>query len=190
MKRAFLIHAWGETPDSCWYSWLKRELETRGFEVFVPAMPTTNTPEIESWVGLLSELVLNPDEDTYFVGHSIGAQTILRYLERLPESTKIGGAFFVTPWMHLENLEEESKPIAKQWLETPINWERVKVHCSLFTATFSDNDPWVPPSEEKVFQEKLNAVTSVMHDVGHLDSQTKLPELLQQIEEASTKGET
>ncbi len=179
--KLYLIHAWGESPQSCWYPWLKAQLEAKGFEVVVPAMPNTDEPEIEAWVDALTKLAPSPDKDTYLIGHSIGAQTILRYLEKLPEGVRVGGTFFVTPWTHLENLEDESKPVAKPWRETPIDWHEVKTHCPQVTAIFSDNDPWVPSSEEKVFQEKLGAQTSVIPGAGHLDEQKELPELLQYV---------
>lgn len=184
MKRIILIHAWGESPQSCWYPWLKQQLEGKGYEVVIPAMPNTDEPQIEAWVNTLSELAPEPNENTIFIGHSIGCQTILRYLEKLPTITKVDGVFFVTPWTHLENLEEESKPIAKPWLETPIDWNVAKSHSSSFTAFFSDNDPWVPLNEEKVFQDRLNAGTRVFEGAGHFDEQTQFPELLDKVLQA------
>ncbi|KKQ37224.1 MAG: hypothetical protein US53_C0024G0012, partial [Candidatus Woesebacteria bacterium GW2011_GWA1_37_7] len=52
------------------------------------------TPKIKEWVPFLQENMSNPDEETHFVGHSIGCQTILRYLETLSEKTKVGMEFF------------------------------------------------------------------------------------------------
>ena len=65
-------------------------------------MPNTNSPKIEKWVGFLEKNIKSADTDTYFIGHSIGCQTILRYLERLPESTKVGGVVFVAGWFNLK----------------------------------------------------------------------------------------
>lgn len=182
--KVYLIHAWGESPQSCWYPWLKQQLEAKGYEVITPAMPDTDEPQIEPWVSTLSQLEPNPKQDTIFIGHSIGCQTILRYLEKLPAATKVGGVFFVTPWTGLENLEEESKSVAKPWLETPIDWEVAKSHSPSFIAFFSNNDPWVPLSEEEVFQNKLNAGTRVFEGAGHFDEQTQFPELLDKVLQA------
>lgn len=123
-----------------------------------------------------------PDENTYFVGHSIGCQTILRYLESLPADKKVGGAVFVAGWFTLMNSEtEEEKRIGKPWLETPIDMEKVKQHTRKFFAVFSDNDDVVPSNNKKLFEKTLNAETAVEHNKGHFsgdDKITKLPSVL------------
>ncbi len=177
-KRVYIIHAWGENPESCWYPWLKKELEARGFDVHVPTMPNTDTPTIQTWVETLHQLVPSPDENIYFVGHSIGCQTILRYLGTLPEGQRIGEAVFVAPWTQLTGLGKDSQQIAKPWIETPIGWEAAKSHCPHFRALFSDNDPWVSLDEEKVFRKKLGAETKIVKDAGHFDRAKESPEAL------------
>jgi len=181
-KRVYLVHAWDEDPQSCWYPWLKETLEAKGV-VQIPAMPNPATPEIEAWVNTLAKLIPHPDEQTILVGHSIGCQTILRWLAQLPEDTHMGGAVFVAPWTHLTGLSEASQVIAKPWLETPIDWQAVKAHCPQFMALFSDDDGWVPPTEEKIFQEMLSAKTQVVQRAGHFDGMSKLPAVLEAINE-------
>lgn len=181
MKKVFVVHAWGENPQSCWYPWLKAELENRGFKMSVIEMPETDAPAMRPWINALSKVVTEPDEETYLVGHSIGCQTILRYLAGVPEGQKVGGAVFVAPWTTLTNLSEASVQIAKPWVETPINWDAAKAHCSNFSAFFSDDDQWVPISEEGLFQKKLGAKTKLLHSLGHFDDATELPELLEDI---------
>ena len=120
--------------------WLEEELNIKGFEVIAPQMPNTEYPKIDEWVGFLREKVGEPDENTYFVGHSIGCQTILRYLESL-ENKKVGGAIFVAGWFHLNGLKEEEIGIAKPWLETSVDFGKILKATNKFTAIFSDNDP-------------------------------------------------
>lgn len=180
-KLVYIVHAWGEDPQSCWYQWLKNELESQGIKVAIPEMPNTEAPDMKKWVETLSNLVGTPGESAFFVGHSIGCQTILRYLETLSEGQKVGGAVFVAPWTTLKNLKQESQQIAKPWLETPINWRAAKSHCSQFAALFSDNDEWVEAGEEKVFQKKLGAKTRLLSNRGHFDNENELPEILEEI---------
>lgn len=70
-KRLFIIHGWEGYPEEGWFPWLKQELEKEGFSVTVPAMPNPKKPNIESWISHLIKVVSKPDENTYFVGHSI-----------------------------------------------------------------------------------------------------------------------
>lgn len=179
MKRAIIIHAWDESPQTCWYQWLKHELEASGLEVTVPAMPEPGAPKIGSWVAALQEVLPVPDHDTVLIGHSIGCQAILRYLAELPDNQEIGQAIFVAPWTRLVNLGEASQQIAAPWLETPIDWSAATAHCSKFTALFSDDDKWVPAPEEQIFHDKLNAQTRMFHRMGHFDVITELPQVLE-----------
>lgn len=184
MKRVFIIHGWGSSPERARLQWLKKELSKRGFEVFVPAMPNTDEPKIEEWINFLSSLVGEPDEETYFVGESIGCQAILRYLEKLVNK-KIGGAIFMAGWFNLSEFtfkeepadEEEARIIAKPWLETPINFEKVKKTSKNFVAIFSDNDPYVPLSDKNIFRKKLGAEIIIEHNKGHFRDEDGIYEL-------------
>ncbi|MBU0666612.1 MAG: alpha/beta hydrolase [Nanoarchaeota archaeon] len=88
-KRVFMVHGWEGYPENHWFPWLKKELETKGFEVFVPAMPDTDHPKMGAWLEHLTKITRAPDKDCYFIGHSLGCITILRYLETLQENQKV-----------------------------------------------------------------------------------------------------
>lgn len=182
MRKVYLIHGWGGNPENAWFPWLKTELESKEFHVEAPEMPDTEKPKIELWLNKLRGVVPNPDEQTYFVGHSIGCQAILRYLESLRSETKVGGVVLVAPWMHLDEqtiAEEgpESVEIARPWLETPIDFEKVKSHSSKFFALFSNNDPFVPVSDRDIFKEMLGAEVEIENEKGHFDDDAEITEL-------------
>ena len=142
-KRVFIVHGWDYNPSMNWYPWLKKELIDHGFEVFVPEMPNTSEPEISSWVEKLKKEVGKVDENTYFVGHSIGCQTIMRYLETLDSDIQIRGCVFVAGWFNLDNLEgEEVEAIAKPWIKTNINLDKVRAIVKKVAVFLSDNDPY------------------------------------------------
>ena|SRR3989344_4631802 len=178
MKKAFIIHGWDGYPEEGWFPWLKQELEKNGFAVSVPAMPEPGKPVIEKWVSHLSRVVSAPDENTYFIGHSIGCQAILRYLESLPADAKVGGVVFVSGFFTLTNVNtDEEKEIVKPWLETAIDLEKVKHHTEKFIGIFSDNDPYVPLDNKDVFADKLGAKIIVEHDKKHFSGSTGTTEL-------------
>lgn len=64
--RAFLIHGWAGSPEEAWRPWLRDELESRGFEVKMPAMPDSEHPKMEAWVKTLSQTVGDVDENCFF----------------------------------------------------------------------------------------------------------------------------
>lgn len=181
MEKVYLIHGWGGGPKSeSWFPWLRRELEKKGFSVEIPEMPNPDYPKIGLWIKKL-EQVVKPDKNTCLIGHSIGCQTILRYLEKLPKNAKIGGAVFVAGWFDLLESayeKEEEKEIAKLWIKTPINFEKIKQHTSNFLAIFSDDDPCVPLSDSKLFKEKLNAKIVVKHNEEHFNETKEIKEII------------
>lgn len=190
-KRAFIIHGWNSSPQEGWLPWLKKELESRGFEVTAPQMPDPERPKMDAWVQKLAEVVKDINSETYLLGYSIGCQTILRYLETLPKETRMAGAILVAPWITLtdEAWETDEDPeIARPWVTTPIDWPKVRTKVAKFTAIFSTNDPFVPLEENiKIFGEKLGAEIIVEEKIlrsdgtvgpaGHFSGRDRVTEL-------------
>src|SRR3989338_1240751 len=173
MKRVFIIHGWYGNPEEGWFPWLKKELEKRGFKVFVLAMPNPDEPKIETWIPFLKQVVDTPDANTFFVGHSIGCQAIIRYLETLSEGMKIGGAVFVAGFYNLHGLEtEEEEQIARPWVKTPLNDEKIRKVVNKAVAIFSDNDPFVLPENQVSWKERVGAKIIVEHDKGHFNEES------------------
>lgn len=179
MKRVFIIHGWDGTPKDAWFPWLKNELEKSGFAVQVPQMPEAAAPRIKNWVPKLSELVGMADEGTYFVGHSMGCQTIVRYLETLPDGARVGGAVFVAGFFkHLTGIiKPEEKEIESEWLKTPLDFAKVRLRLTKSVAIFSDNDEWVPLDNQDDFRDKLGSEIVVMHNMQHFGSTSGVKEL-------------
>jgi len=180
MKRVFIIHGWDGSPSEPMLRGLRRQLEENGFVVSVPEMPIPDTPEIGVWVEKLNKIVTKPDKNTYFIGHSIGCQAILRYIEKLPLGAKIGGMVFIAPWMSLkpESFEnDEAREIAKPWIETPMNFVRIKMRFKKIVCIFSDNDPFVPLSDKEIFEKKLGAEIITEHKKSHFRGEDNIKEL-------------
>lgn len=178
-KRAIIVHGWGDSPEGSWFPWLKKELESHGFTVTVPAMPNPDEPTIDRWVPRLASVVGTPDTDAYLVGHSVGCQTILRYLQTLSGNAGIGGAVFVAPWFRLANLEtEEERAVAAEWESKPIAFGSVRRWKKRPVAILSDNDPWVPLEETRhTLRQELNAAVTVLHHRGHIGGDENVREL-------------
>ncbi len=190
MKKIIIAHGWSGSPDEPMLKWIRETMQSSGYEVVAPAMPHPNTPTIEDWVSALREGAGEVDENTFFVGHSVGCQTTLRFIESISEDKKVGGVLLIAPWFYLtlENLDEDEDPeVAKPWIETPINFEKILSHINKISAIFSDNDPYVPLEEnKKLLEDKLGAKTVVMHDMGHFtesDNVSGLPEAILELKD-------
>ena len=170
IKHIVIVHGWDGSPTSDWIGWAADALTTKGYGVIAPIMPDTEHPVIEDWVNYLKSVVDRVDEHTYFIGHSIGCQAIMRFLETV--DTKVGGAIFIAGWFNLQNLESrEMDELAKPWIETPIDCAKVKANLARSVLVLGDNDPWVPYEETKNdFETRLGSKVITIHGAGHFTS--------------------
>lgn len=183
MKRAVIVHCWEGYPEYCWYPYVKKELEAKGFEVKVPAFPETEAPQLDKWLPVLKKEIGSPNEDVYLIGHSIGAVTILRYLESLNVGQKIGGVVLVAGFTDNLGFDE-----LKNFFNFPIDLERIKDRANYFVAIHSDDDPFVPLKHGKIFDEKLGAKLIVKQGFKHFsgpvdeeESCVELPEVVESL---------
>ncbi len=188
MKKIILVHGWSGGPNKDWLPWMRKELLKRGYAVLTPEMPDADAPVAEKWVGHLSNIVGEPTKDTYFIGHSIGWQAVLRYLDahRFGATETVGGAIFVAGWFNLENLEtKEEKVIADPWIKTPINPVKIKTVLPQSILIISDDDPYGAFEENKERFEKLGSRVIVLKGAGHMtteDGFKQFPILLSEAE--------
>lgn len=180
-KRVFLIHGWEGYPEEGWRPWLKKELEGKGFEVIVPAMPNTMHPKQDEWVTHLAKIVGKADQHCYFVGHSLGCIGILRYLEGLKESRKVGGIIFVASFASGVGKEFEE---LESFFTKPVDWKKVRSSCNKFIIIHSDDDPWVPIKFGEEIARKLKTKFIKVHGMKHFsgdDGITKAPVILENL---------
>src|SRR3989344_1847287 len=139
-KKVYLIHGWGGSSEGGWFDWLKEELSKYNVKVYAFDMPDTDNPKIEKWVKYLEENIKAVDEQTYFVGHSIGCQTILRYLEKLHKHKKIAGCVFVAGWFDLilSAHDSEELKISHSWINTKNYYKYLKIFQKQFLYLFKD----------------------------------------------------
>ncbi len=182
-KRLVIVHGWTGLPEHGWYPWLKGEIEKKGWEASIPAMPNTHEPKLHEWLPALVQAIGKVDENTYLVGHSLGCITIIRFLETLESKESIGGAVFVAGYdNNLDAKEMES------FFKAPINWEKAKRVCKQFVSIHSEDDPDVPIDNSVRLKNNLNAKKIVVNGYRHFTSNdgiTSLPLVLQELLEIS-----
>ena len=110
-KHVYIIHGYNATPSAHWFPWLKQKLIGDGILASVLPMPNPTHPRCEIWLKYLKEHVHTPNQNTFFVAHSLGCITLLQYLST--QYKKIGGMILVsgfsTPLTALPELDEFTK---------------------------------------------------------------------------------
>jgi len=182
-KKVYIIHGWGGDPKVDWYVWLENQLQDKGFEVCVLAMPNPESPDVKEWTDFISNQVGEPNDNILFIGHSVGCQAILRYLQE--SQTRALGVICVAGWFMLKGLDAEEEEIAELWLDISlIDFKKIRKNVGKLVAIFSDNDPYVPLVEnKKVFEEELNAEIIIQKNKGHFTEEDGIRELPVVLEE-------
>ncbi|OQX50824.1 hypothetical protein B5M47_02905 [candidate division CPR3 bacterium 4484_211] len=180
MKNVLILHGTGNNSQGNWFPWLKKELERRGYKVWVPDLPDADYPNTKKY---LKHIFSNWqfDEDSIVVGHSSGAVAILGFLQNLPENVVIKKAILVSAFK--DNLSWDA---LNGLFEEPFNWEKIKAHAKRVVLYHSDNDPYVPLSHAQYLKEKLDAELLVKKGQGHFNLEVgpqykQFPELLEKI---------
>jgi predicted alpha/beta hydrolase family esterase len=182
MKKALILHGTSATPQSNWFAWLKDALESIGYIVWLPQLPSADTPNAQQYTEfLLANHEFTFDNETIIIGHSSGAVEILHLLQHLPANTTIKAAFLVSAFK--DNLGWE----ALQGLFTePFDFVRVKQHCSKFVYLHADNDPYCDLEHAKYLAAQTGGELHIRSGQGHFNTElgpqyTQFPELLRLI---------
>ena len=162
MKNVIIFHGTGDTNKLYWFPYLKRELEKKGYKVWLPQLPNAKNPNLADW---LSFVLKNGSftKDTILIGHSAGAQLILSLLEKV----KVGRAILVSGYA--EPLPKTSN--SKQ--RDVLNWKIIRKHIHDIIFIHSDNDPWgCGDKQGKILLNNLGGTLIIRHGEGHMGSTT------------------
>ncbi len=178
-KRLFVVHGWEGSSSEPMIAWFGKVGSEFGFETVVLDMPNPSVPTIDAWTKHLEDNVYYVDQETYFVGHSLGCQAILRYLE-MNKGSQLGGVILVAPALRISGLENQvEEDIARPWVDRPIDFAGIRSMNGKFATFFSDNDKFVHVDENKeIIEKSLGGQIIIEHAKGHFtrdDGVTDLP---------------
>jgi predicted alpha/beta hydrolase family esterase len=81
--RFVILHGWeNRRPADHWEHWLHDELRARGHDVDYPQLPDPDTPDLDTWLALLDELVTRGERPVTLLAHSLATSLWLTHLAR------------------------------------------------------------------------------------------------------------
>lgn len=181
MKNAIILQGAGETTESFWLPWLKKELEKKGYKIWLPQLPNNDDPQLEkNLFFVLDNGKLT--EGTVIVGHSAGCPLILSVLENI--SIKIKQAILVAGF----STPLPGEDAANKILQENYKWEKIKEHAGDIIFINSINDPW--GCDDKQGRNMFDHLggTLIINSEGHMGSDSfnqpykKFPFLLKMID--------
>ncbi len=191
MTKVFIFHGAHGNPMRNWFPWLKEELEKMGCEVFTPIFPTPEGQSLGAWLEAFKPFEQYLDENTTFVGHSLGANFILNLLERLDK--KIKAAFLVSGFVSaVHDPSNKFNIINKSFYDKDFNWNKIKENSGYIYIINSDNDPYVTIELAEEISRPLGVTLTVIEKAGHFNEESgykQFPALLDMIEEVITASQ-
>lgn len=165
MKNVILLHGTGESAESFWYPYVRENLQSKGYEVWIPDLPEKNTPTLSIQLPFVLQNGLFT-EKTVLIGHSAGAPLVLSVLEnlkvRIKQAVLVAG--FVTQL-------KGGKGGPNLILQPEYLWEKIKENVGDIIFINSDNDPWgCDEKQGKIMLENIGGTLIVPHGEGHMGS--------------------
>lgn len=162
-KNAIILHGTADAPEGNWRGWLKENLQSRGYSVWVPQLPNPEKPNRADWVPFILENgTIN--EETVIVGHSAGAQIILSVLEAI--DIQIKQAILVAGYAKALRATADHEMNTEDY-----NWEKIKGKAKEIIFVNSDNDPWTCDDKQgRIMLDNLGGIQIILHGEGHMGS--------------------
>ncbi len=168
-----IIPRWAGHSDSDFYPWLIRERPSGFDTVRAREMPDPKQPTIPAWVSALTSAVgTTPAPGTVLMGHSVGCQTVLRYLATLPPGSTVEGVLLVAAWWNVDKPWDSLRP----WTDTPVDLARARTASRRFVVLLSDNDPFTSDFQEngRLWRERLGAEVVLVPGARHFNGAQEL----------------
>ncbi len=185
MKTAIIIHGRpdkeeyfdGTLPkptEAHWLPWLKRSLEARGYQAYIPEMPRPYEPRYEDWQEVLETYPI--DQDTVLVGHSRGGAFLLRWLSE--HDVRVGKVMLVAPSI------TPNYPVEVGFSEFTIDPRLTHKVGRVVMFYSTDDEGGILESVKKVKDALPEIVVKEFTTKGHFTSEdgvSEFPELLEEI---------
>ncbi|QEA58217.1 hypothetical protein FGL74_00150 [Leuconostoc koreense] len=176
MEKLFLIDGYGGSPTINWLDWIGDNLENR-FQINKIFIDKPDIPEVKKFDNALVSQI-NQVESSYFICHSLGCITLLRYLintKRIPK-----GIIFVSPFnQHIPGFD-----IFDDFF-VHVSPELLNIDSNKSIIISSMNDPIIPFHYSQEVAEKLK-IPFILFPMGaHFraaDGVVTFPEILKYIQ--------
>lgn len=179
MEKYVIVHGSFGSCDGNWFPWLKKKLQDGDNEVYVPQMPVgVGVQNYDSWEKVLDEIVI--DSDTTIIAHSIGPVFVCKYL--IKRNIEVKKLIFVCGFNNYLGIDPDFDAVNEPMFID--NLEDIKKCCGDIVCYYSDNDPYVEFSVEEDFADKISNRSYIIHDGGHINSEsgyTEFDEILKEI---------
>jgi predicted alpha/beta hydrolase family esterase len=186
MKRAVILHGTQSTPKSNWFTWLKRQLESEGYEVWVPQLPGADYPNARKYTNFLMSAPWD-FKDNLVIGHSSGAVEILHLLDNLPDHAVVKAAILVSAFDKSITNDPEWERLMGLFTE-PFDYADIERKAQNIIFVHAADDPYCEPRKTRELAQEMDAEYIELPSGGHFSASLspeyrQFPELMAILEE-------
>jgi len=163
-----IVHGAYGYPEENWFGWLKRSLVSEKMVCHVPALPTPENQDLQTWLGTFNRAVEHLiNEKTILIGHSLGAAFILRWLEASKQHIQAAvlvGAFIGSVG------HEQFDTINQSFFQTAFDWKLIKECSQHFISYYGTEDCYVSRNQFDMIADHLGAHKIIIAKAGHFNT--------------------
>lgn len=163
----YVVHGYTASSKAEWFPWLKSKLKENNLNVTIFDMPNSNFPNVMEWDEYLSENIAECNENTFFVGHSLGCISLLRYIEKQPIYKKIGGVVLISGFIE----QVPTLPMLNSFIKHDLNIEKLTKMIKNLCVISSPSDSIVPYKYSCDLAKQLKAKLITVENSGHFIAQ-------------------
>ncbi len=175
MKRIYIFPRYSGDENSDWYQQIKHVSFFTDLNItIIPlSFPNWDKPTCTEFLTFIKQVIPETeiDNNTYFVGHSVGCKAALLYLSELhtkkPE-LKMGGLMCVAGWWKVDN----PWPQLYQWTNMQLDFEGIRDICNKnIVCLLSNNDPFTSDwqANKTEWETNLNAKVLIVPGAKHFN---------------------
>lgn len=176
--KIYLIHGYTASPKSNWFPNFKKTLENEHIEISILHMPNSQNPKLDEWVEHMDKSIKEYDENTIFIGHSLGCVTILNFLNnKLPQQIK--GLFLVSGF-----IEDSPIPELLEFVKPKLNYNKLTSLTKNNVVISAKDDDIINYKYSQFLAEKLTSKFILLNQGKHFidrDNFTEFPLLIEAI---------
>lgn len=165
MNTTLILHWWWGTSEENWLPWIKKELEFKADDLYIPNLPNTKDPVLDEQLEYLYVYANGFNDAWNIVWHSLWCQLALHFI--MNHNLKNIDVTLVAP--SYPNIAEEwweelfgsRFDILKKYYDREIDFEKFNKLWNRVTVFLSDNDPYINMENAKKYYWNIENVNFI-----------------------------
>ena len=181
MKNAFIIHGFNGDTTYTFGPWLKKELEKRDYNVYMPDFPIRSLATYSGWSSILDNYKDLFNEDTIVVCHSIGNPFFVRYFSENKLKAKL--YISVAGFCKLFTIPDR-EDLNTAFIDFKVDKKNIdycRSNIEYIFSLYSDTDHVIPFDILENFIKELDSTPVFIKGAGHMgnrENTTQLPKIV------------